>query len=138
MQQYVYELYLKYSREPMERRISLARTAYRKTEELLQRKYDSWNAYNGVICLTLMCLSGDGNLTYNEYEIFKKVTNASPTYDQLLDTAMELDYNLIIDKYRACGQETLAQAVVLCAIMFACKGSYGSNEKAMANALSRY
>ena len=100
MQQYVYELYLKYSKEPLETRIHLAQIAYRKTEEQLKRLYDSWNAYNGVICLTLMCLSGDGNLTYNDYEIFKRVTNASPTYDQLMDTAMELDYQLIIDKYR--------------------------------------
>jgi hypothetical protein len=138
MQQYVYELYLKYSREPMESRINLARIAYRKTEEQLQKKYNSWDAFNGVICLTLMCLSGDGNLTYNEYELFKKVSNSSPTYDQLMDTAMELDYELIVNKYRVCGQETLGQALVLCAIMFACKGSYGSNEKAMVNALSRY
>jgi hypothetical protein len=55
-----------------------------------------------------------------------------------MDTAMELDYDLIVNKYRVCGQETLCQALVLCAIMFACKGSYGTNEKAMVNALSHY
>ena len=138
MQQYVYELYQKYSNEPLERRISLARTSYRKVEEHLGRKYNSWDAFNGVICLTLMCLSGDGYLTQSEYEIFKKVSNASPTYNELLDTACNLDYQLIIDKYRACGPETLGHAVVLCAIMFACKGSYGRDEQALVNALSLY
>lgn len=138
MQQYVYELYQKYSNDPLERRISLARTAYRKMEEHLGRKYNSWDAFNGVICLTLMCLSGDGYLTQNEYEIFKKVSNATPTYNELLDTACNLDYQLIVDKYSACGPEALGLAVVLCAIMFACKESYGRDEQALINALSRY
>lgn len=138
MQQYTYELYLKYSNEPITKRISTAQISYRKTEEHLRRVYDSWNAFNGVVCLTLMCLCGDGNLTYNDYEIFKTVSNTSPTYDQLCDTANELDYQLIVDKIRACGQETIGMALVLCASLFACKGSYGSNEKAMVNALSRY
>lgn len=138
MQQYVYELYLKYSNEPLERRLSLARTAYRKTEEYLRKTYDSWNAFNGVLCLTLMCLSGDGNLTRSDYELFRSVSNTTPTYDELYDMAESLNYQLIIDKYRAGGQETLGQAIVFCAIMFACKGSYDSNEKAIVNALSRY
>ena len=138
MQQFAYELYVKYSNQPIEYRISLARTTYRKIEEQLRKYYDSWNAFNGILCLTLMCLSGDGNLTQRDYELFRQVSDTTPTYDELYDMATSLNYQLIIDKYRACGQETLAQAVVLCAIMFACKGSYGRDEQALVDALSKY
>lgn len=138
MQQYVYELYLKYSKESFDSRIQLAQIAYRKTEEQLRRKLSSWDAFNGVICLTLMCLCGDGNLTQSDYEIFKRVSNATPTYNELYDTARSLNYQLIIDKYRECGPEALGQALVLSAIMFACKGSYGQDEQVMINALSKY
>lgn len=138
MQQYVYDLYVKYSKEPMNYRIGIAQSAYRRTEEMLRNKYNSWDAFNGVICLTLMCLCGDGNFTYNDYEIFKQITNASPTYKEACDTVDNLDYNLIINKYRACGEQTLAQTLVLVAAVFACKGSFGRNEEIMVDALSHY
>ncbi len=138
MQQFVYDLYLKYSKEPIDYRIKLAQTAYRKVEEKLKDRYNSWDAFNGVICLTLMCLCGDGDLTYNDYEIFKKISKASPTYNELCETVGNLNYKLIVDKYRVCGQETLGQALYLVAVVFACKGSYGDDEKAIVNALSHY
>ena len=138
MQQYVYDLYLKYSKESMSYRLSVAQSAYRRTEEMLKNRYNSWDAFNGVICLTLMFLCGDGNFTYNDYEIFKQIANASPTYQEACDTVDALDYNLIIDKYRACGEQTLAQALILAAAVFACKGSFGRNETSMVDALSHY
>ena len=138
MQQFVYDLYVKYSNEPIERRISLARIAYRKTEEHLRKFYDSWNAFNGILCLTLMCLSGDGNLTQRDYDLFRQVSDTTPTYDELYDMATSLNYQLIIDKYRVGGQELLAQALILCATMFACKGSYGRDEQALVDALSKF
>ena len=55
----VYNLYLKYSRETMSYRIRLAQIAYKKLENALKVKFDSWNAFNGVISFSVMCLCGD-------------------------------------------------------------------------------
>ena len=63
MSQQIYDLYSKYSRESMSYRISLGKVAYKKLENALKVKFDSWNAFNGVISFSVMCVAGDGNLT---------------------------------------------------------------------------
>ena len=57
----VYNLYRKYLSEPMDYRLGLGKIAYRKAKEKMQTRMNSWDAFNGAICLSLMCLCGDGN-----------------------------------------------------------------------------
>ena len=133
----VYNLYRKYLNEPMSYRLSLGKIAYRKAKEKLQTCMSSWDAFNGAICLSLMCLCGDGNFTYNDYEIFKEISGCSPTYQEACGTVRELSYNLIINKIRGCNQDTVGQCLYLCSVIFAIKGSYGNDEDAIVRGLSR-
>ena len=98
MSQQIYDLYSKYSRESMSYRISLGKVAYKKLENALKVKFDSWNAFNGVISFSVMCLAGDGNLTENDYQIFKAISGCTPTYNELYQTARDVskNYSLII------------------------------------------
>ena len=122
----------------MSYRISLGKVAYKKLENALKVKFDSWNAFNGVISFSVMCLCGDGNFTYNDYEIFKTISECSPTYQEACGTVRELNYNLIINKIRSCGEDVISQCLYLCAVIFAIKGSYGNDEDAIVRGLSRY
>ena len=133
----VYNLYQKYLNESMSYRLGLGKIAYRKAKEKLQTCMSSWDAFNGVICLSLMCLCGDGNFTYNDYEIFKEISECSPTYQEACGTVSELNYNLIINKIRGCNQDTVGQCLYLCAVIFAIKGSYGNDEDAIVRGLCR-
>ena len=134
----VYNLYRKYLSEPMDYRLGLGKIAYRKAKEKMQTRMNSWDAFNGAICLSLMCLCGDGNFTYNDYEIFKTISECSPTYQEACGTVRELNYNLIMSKIRSCGEDVISQCLYLCAVIFAIKGSYGNDEDAIVRGLSRY
>ncbi len=134
----IYNMYVKYSRESMSYRIRLGQIAYKKTENALKVKFDSWNAFNGIISFALMCLCGDGNLSESDYHIFKDISGCSPTYRELCMTANDVskNYSLIIRNIRSCGQEAVGYALHLASVIFACKGSYGRDEEAIVKTLS--
>lgn len=140
MSQQIYDLYSKYSRESMSYRISLGKVAYKKLENALKVKFDSWNAFNGVISFSVMCLAGDGNLTENDYQIFKAISGCSPTYNELYQTARDVskNYALIIRNIKSCGQDCIGYALHLASVIFACKGSYGRDDQAIVNSLYNY
>lgn len=140
MSQQIYDLYSKYSRESMSYRISLGKVAYKKLENALKVKFDSWNAFNGVISFSVMCLAGDGNLTENDYQIFKAISGCSPTYNELYQTARDVskNYALIIRNIKSCGQDCIGYALHLASVIFACKGNYGRDDQAIVNSLYNY
>lgn len=140
MAQQIYELYSKYSRESMSYRLSLGKIAYKKLENALKVKFDSWNAFNGVISFAVMCLCGDGNLSENDYQIFKEISGCSPTYRELCMTANDVskNYSLISRNIKSCGQDCIGYALHLASVIFACKGSYGRDEQAIVHSLISY
>ena len=115
-----------------------AHSAYQKLEELMEKSMGSFGGYFTTTRVACAFIAADGQLTMDEYLLFKDIAESSCNYEELYDTVVGVskDFKGALSQVTTRGEEIRWNAGYLAAAIFAEKGCFGSNEDTVFKFLS--
>ena len=73
-----------------EEKIAVSAKEYKKMEEAFKGVLGSFAGWSTALDMALVIAATDGRPSVDEYQIFKRVTNKSPSYDEFLSSTASL------------------------------------------------
>ena len=108
-----------------------AHAAYQKLEKLLQDSMGHAPGYFTTTRVACAFIAADGQLTMEEFRLFKDIAESSCNYEELYDTVVGVskDFRGALQQVTTRGEEIRWVAGYLAAAIFAEKGRFGENEE---------
>lgn len=108
-----------------------AHAAYQKLEKLMQDKMGLGPGYFTTTRVACAFLAADGQLTMEEFRLFKEIAESGCNYEELYQTVVGVskDFRGALQQITTRGEEIRWTAGYLAAAIFAEKGCFGENEE---------